>query len=88
MEPLPNARTQPRWAQFALTAVLGLWLGALHAAPFEVWTTDRDGLMQLQRQADVLFSTRPAEGPVIEIHPEDRHQRFLGVGAALTDSSA
>ncbi len=88
MEPLPKATTQPRWLQLALGAGLGLWLSALHAAPFEVWTTDRDGLMRLQRQADVPFTTQPAQGLVIEIHPEDRHQRFLGVGAALTDSSA
>ncbi len=84
MEPLPIlARVQ------AIAAVCLCTVTVMAGAqPAAVWTSAPDGTQRLARGADLTWTTTTVEGTAVEIDISERHQTFLGVGAAMTDSSA
>jgi glucosylceramidase len=58
------------------------------AQPLAMWTSTPDGSQRMARSADLTWTTTKAQGTTVEIAITERHQTFLGVGAAMTDSSA
>jgi glucosylceramidase len=59
------------------------------AAPVVVVQTDRALCQALNPQLGLGFSNvRPQSVPVIDVNDQMRYQRFSGLGAAMTDSSA
>ena len=69
---------------FALALVAGT---AAHAAPpVEAWLTTPD---QKALLTPTSVQTKPiANGPVIEVLPQEKHQKMVGFGAAITEASA
>lgn len=52
------------------------------------WVTTADGRLRLARQDPVPFTSRTADKPDILVDDVRRYQRFFGVGASITGSSA
>src|SRR6476620_10798381 len=63
--------------------------GAPSAAGVQVVMTSANLSWRLSRLPDLTFATdRPSGLPVVTVDDDIRYQRFTGVGAAMTDSSA
>ena len=71
-----------RFAVLALAAMIG---AAAHAAPPQAWLTTPD---QKSLLANVAVQPAQAGAAVIELLPDEQHQRMVGFGAAITEASA
>jgi glucosylceramidase len=71
-----------RFAVLALAAMIG---AAAHAAPPQAWLTTPD---QKSLLANVAVQPAQVGAAVIELLPNEQHQRMVGFGAAITEASA
>jgi glucosylceramidase len=87
----PGSARSRRGALAALAVLLAATAGATPAprpGVISSWVTSADGSRRLDPAPAVRFGRAAARPTVVEVDPDLRYQAWLGVGAAITDSSA